>query len=187
MVRTNGDVILVDDDKVPVIEVSHAEAKRLKPKKEPTEKQKANAQKLVEANRIKWAEKRKAKEEAKTEAEKGKTKIIVKPKRVYKPRTKEQIHPHKESETEDEIKYQHVSSESESDVDSEDSIIIKPSKKKSSKKIVGLEPNSHGESSGRATQGRALAKKLETLQKIDQTLNNLNPQNKYLSMLRNRF
>ena len=183
MVRTNGDVILVDDDKVPVIEVSHAEAKRLKPKKEPTEKQKANAQKLVESNRIKWAEKKRIKEEAKTEAEKGKTKIIVKPKRIYKPRNKEQIHP-KESETEDEItrrglmpagvhkssqlEYQHVSSasESESDVDSEDSIIIKPAKKKSSKKI---------------------AKKLETLQKIDQTLNNLNPQNKYLSMLRNRF
>ena len=166
MVRTNGDVILVDDEKVPVVEISHAEAKRLKPKKGPTEKQKANAQKLVESNRIKWAEKKRIKEEAKAEAEKGKTKIIVKPKRVYKPRAKEQIHP-KESETEDEIKYQHVSSDSESDVDSEDSIIIKPAKKKSSAKKI--------------------SKKLETLQKIDQTLNNLNPQNKYLSMLRNRF
>jgi hypothetical protein len=169
MVKTNGDVILVDDEKVPVIEVSHAEAKRLKPKKEPTEKQKANAQKLVESNRIKWAEKRKIKEDAQSEAEKGKTKIIVKPKRVYKPRktTDVNIHP-PESDTEEEIKFQHLesASETESDIDSEDSIIIKPAKKKSSKKI---------------------AKKLETLQKIDQTLNNLNPQNKYLSMLRNRF
>ena len=176
MVKTNGDVILVDDEKVPVVEVSHAEAKRLKPKKEPTEKQKAN--------RIKWAEKRKIKEDAKAEAEKGKTKIIVKPKRVYKPRAKQQVVTD-DNDDETKVHYQHESSafESESDVDSEDSIIIKPAKKKSSSTIH------QGEQPSRPKRPalEKISKKLETLQKIDQTLNNLNPQNKYLSMLRNRF
>lgn len=117
-VKVEGEVISVPDDKLKLeekpIQVSYTQAKKLV-KKEMTDKQKANIEKLVEMNRIKWEERKKQKEEEqkKQQAQKEEqelethTKVIVKPKRIYPKREKK---PKKE-----------IMEESESEVDASES------------------------------------------------------------------
>lgn len=90
MIKDEGGVINVDDSKLDdePVQVSYTQAKKLV-KREMSEKQKANVEKLVAINRKKWEEKRKQKEEEiKKQNEETKTAIIVKPKRIYKNRNK---------------------------------------------------------------------------------------------------
>lgn len=102
----SGTVLNVDDEKIQdkPIEISYTQAKRLI-KKPMSDKQKANVQKLVEMNRIKWEAAKKAKEEQERERiakeNELKTQVVVKPKRVYKERVKKLIEPIDE-ESEDE-------------------------------------------------------------------------------------
>lgn len=107
----NGTVLNVNDDKVESkpIEISYTQAKKLV-KREMSEKQKANVQKLVEANRVKWEQSKLRKEEARKKAEdkviETTTPVVVKPKRIYKKRVIVEEEPESESEDETEIVYQ---------------------------------------------------------------------------------
>ncbi len=95
--KEEGQVIEVEEEQVPVIEISQNQAKKLT-KKPMSEKQQENIKKLVEANRQKWALK-KTEMEAKKEMEsEGKVKVVVKPKRIY-PSRKKAVAPVSESES----------------------------------------------------------------------------------------
>jgi hypothetical protein len=189
VIKEDGQSLMVPDDKMieKPIELTYTQAKKLV-KREMTEKQKAHVQKMVEANRLKWEAKKKAKEEvsrAKQEQEEEtKTRVIVKPKRMYNRQPKAQHHP-----TDDQI-------------DSEDEVIFQRSKKKL-KQVSESEPESEPESESESESEEEIQKvakpkrskktinkvekKLEALKKIDETLNQIQPTNKYLSLLRNRF
>jgi hypothetical protein len=85
--KEEGQVIEVEEEKVPVIEITQNQAKKLT-KKPLSEKQQANIDKLIEANRQKWALKKAQLEEKKAEESEKKVKVVVKPKRIYPPRSK---------------------------------------------------------------------------------------------------
>jgi len=129
-VKVEGEVISVPDEKLKLdekpVQVSYTQAKKLV-KKEMSDKQKANIDKLVEMNRLKWEERKKQKEEQHKKQQEDKeekelethTKVIVKPKRIYPKREKK---PRKE-----------LIEESESEVDaseSEEEYQLRKTKKK---------------------------------------------------------
>ena len=69
MIKDEGQVIEVEEVNMPeIFEVSHTQGKKML-KKPMSEKQKANVDKLVEANRLKWEQKktRKTRDHKKTE------------------------------------------------------------------------------------------------------------------------
>ena len=72
------------------MEVTHTQAKKLT-KKPMSEKQKANIEKLVELNRLKWEEKKREKSETQKKLANDKVQIVVKPKRVYLPKRDKEI------------------------------------------------------------------------------------------------
>jgi hypothetical protein len=117
-------IMPVPTEKMPeIIEVSYTEAKKLT-KRPVSEKQRIQGAKLVELNRIRWEANKKAKEEEQKKKEeemmKTHTKVYVKPKRVYPPRTKqlpkEEIKPELET----------IESESENESDSDEVQYRKP-------------------------------------------------------------
>lgn len=89
LVKPEGQLLTIEEEKKPeIIEVSFSQAKQLA-KRPMTDKQKEHVQKMVEMNRIKWEAQKKAKEEhykKLQEQEDAKTKVLVKPKRIYPPR-----------------------------------------------------------------------------------------------------
>lgn len=95
LILESGDVLKVDDAKIEQepIQITYTQAKKLV-KKEMTEKQKANVERLIALNRKKWEDKKQLLEQKKAEEQKKrladeeetKTTVIVKPKRIYKPR-----------------------------------------------------------------------------------------------------
>jgi hypothetical protein len=106
-IKDEGMIIEVEEEKVmpEVIEISHTQAKKLT-KKPMSEKQQANINKLVEANRLKWEQKKKEKEEAERKLNEDKVKVVVKPKRVYP--SKKVV---SKEESDDEYKNYHSASE----------------------------------------------------------------------------
>jgi hypothetical protein len=131
-VPDQGGLLNIPDEKIeekkPVIEVSYTEARKLLPKKEMSDKQKEAVKKLVELNKQKWDEKKKLKEEAelkkKEEVEKVSTKVIVKPKRIYKTKSKTPVNTD-DSDSEDELiqkkkhKQKYISETEDSDSEDE--------------------------------------------------------------------
>ena len=89
-IKPEGQLLTIEEEQQPdIIEVSFTQAKKLA-KKPMTEKQAEHVQKMVEMNRLKWEAQKKAKEEhyKKLQAqEDAKTKVLVKPKRIYPPRS----------------------------------------------------------------------------------------------------
>ena len=99
LIKDEGQVIEVEEVNMPeIIEVSHTQGKKML-KKPMSEKQKANVDKLVEANRLKWEQKKQQKEETIKKLSEDKIKVVVKPKRVYPIKSKK-VSPKEESETE---------------------------------------------------------------------------------------
>ena len=97
MIKDEGQIIEVEE--IPeILEVSHTQGKKML-KKPMSEKQKANVDKLVEANRLKWEQKKQQKEESIKKLSEDKIKVVVKPKRVYPVKSKK-VSPKEESETE---------------------------------------------------------------------------------------
>jgi hypothetical protein len=185
LIKEAGQVLKVDDEnefiqrkKQPkeIIEVSYSEAKKLA-KKPMSDKQKENVAKLVEANRLKWEAKKKAAEEAhkakEEEEDQRKTSIVVKPKRVYPPRTKQapKENPKYEDTYED---------ESEADESEPEPEPVKPPRKvkveKAAKQVDLYQQN------------QDLMNKLQKLKQIDEALTRMQPaDNKYLNLLKNRW
>jgi hypothetical protein len=87
----DGDILVVDKDKIPqkeIVEISHKQAEKIRPKKELTEKQKVALQALIERNKKRFAELKRSKDVVKnpeelTEIDEDKTIVVVKPKRSY--------------------------------------------------------------------------------------------------------
>lgn len=96
-VSEEGGMLEVENERAPeIIEVSYSKAKQMA-KRPMSEKQKENMQKLIEANRLKWENKKKEKEmqyqKYMEEREEKTTKVVVKPKRIYPPREKQSHYP----------------------------------------------------------------------------------------------
>ena len=144
-----NDVVL--EEKMPVIEISHTQAKKLA-KKPMTEKQKAHVEKMVAKNREIWSQKKQEKEERiqrqQEEDMKTKTKVIVKPKRIYNRKPKEKY------EVDEDYEPSESDSESDTDTESESEEEERPKKKKRTKVI----------------KNKQLEEKLEKLKKIYTTL-----------------
>lgn len=90
LIKPEGQLLTIEEEPE-IVEVSYTQAKKLA-KKPMSEKQAQNVAKLVEANRLKWEAQKKAKEEhykKLQEEEAKKPKVLVKPKRIYPPRTKQ--------------------------------------------------------------------------------------------------
>ena len=97
--KEEGQIIEIEEEKLPVMEITQNQAKKLT-KKPLSEKQQANINKLVEANRQKWAIKKAKQDEKQSEEEPtNKVRVVVKPKRIYPSRKKAQVY-ETESETE---------------------------------------------------------------------------------------
>ena len=97
MIKDEGQIIEVEE--IPeILEVSHTQGKKLL-KKPMSEKQKLNVDKLVEANRLKWEQKKQQKQETINKMSVDKIQVIVKPKRIYPSKSKK-VAPKEESETE---------------------------------------------------------------------------------------
>lgn len=190
LIKEAGQVLKVDDEnefiqrkKQPkeIIEVSYSEAKKLA-KKPMSDKQKENVAKLVEANRLKWEAKKKAAEEAnkakEEEEDQRKTSIVVKPKRVYPPRTKQA--PKQDPKYEDE--YEDESDESEPEL--ERSFTKEPPRKVKAEKA----PKQKNSNVDLYQQNQELMNKLQKLKQIDEALIRMQPaDNKYLNLLKNRW
>ena len=166
IINEGGAIIQVPDEKTPeIIEVTYTQAKKLM-KKEPTEAQKLNAQRLVEMNRVKWEAKKKAKEELfkqqQEELEARTTKVVVKPKRIYPSREK----PVKQAPKHDpQPQYE---SESDDETASDDSDIQYTKPKPPQVKVKHVE------------------KKLQKIQEIDNKINEIktnNQQSTYSALL----
>lgn len=166
----------IDDDKNVVVavdalpEISETALKK-KIKREMTEKQKANIDKVIQANKLKWAKQREDKEKAKKEAEdklKQETqeklisgthvKVRVKEKKVFQRKPKAL----KEESSSDEI-----TDVTETDVTDDDEDY---EEYKSKKRVVRKE----------------IKRNIKAIQKIDQVLT-AQQQNPYLSSLMNRW
>lgn len=90
-VEEAGQIMAIPDEKAPeIIEVSYSKAKQLA-KRPMSAKQQENIQRLVEMNKVKWEAQKKIKDEQfkkmQAEQEQKSTKILVKPKRIYPPRS----------------------------------------------------------------------------------------------------
>ena len=174
-IKEDGQTVLIEPERLQklkkeepeVIEITYNQAKKLfktdEPKKERTEKQKETAQKLVEMNRIKWEMKKKEREEEdklrQAELEAQRTRIVIKPKRVYPSRKKHL--PAKDEDITD--------GSSEEENTEEDSIQVK-------KKAP-------------ATKTKTIEKNLQKMQAIEEVLQKVKaqPANKYAEMMSRYF
>jgi hypothetical protein len=118
-VEEGGQIMQIPDEKAPeIIEVSYSKAKQLA-KKPMSDKQQANIQRLVEINRAKWEAQKKIKDEQykklQSEKEQASTKVLVKPKRIYPPRTKQapKHQPEYETDSDDVISFESDEEEEE--------------------------------------------------------------------------
>lgn len=181
LINEGGAIIQVPDEKTPeIIEVTYTQAKKLM-KKEPTEAQKLNAQRLVEMNRVKWEAKKKAKEELfkqqQAELEARTTKVVVKPKRIYPSREK----PVKQAPKHDpQPQYE---SESDDETASDDSDIQYTKPKPPQVKVIA--PARLGRSPD-CVNVKHVEKKLQKIQEIDNKINEIktnNQQSTYSALL----
>ncbi len=177
-IEESGQTLALETERIQKepIKISHTEAKKLM-KREMTEKQSEHIKKLVEANRLKYEQKRKDKEQAlkkhveeqvlqeqKKREEKKVVDVVVEPKRQYKPRHLEQpslsVKPPKKKI---------IIEESETDSDSEEEVVyIK--KPKNINKVINNDFD-------------AINKKIETVKQIDHLIQQTGV-NKYSSMIR---
>ena len=84
---SDGEVVLVDRSKVatpkPIMEVSHSQAEKMRPKRPLSEKQQENLKKLIERNKAKALEWKAKVPEKLEEIPEDKVAVQVKPKRKY--------------------------------------------------------------------------------------------------------
>lgn len=158
---------------------ARALAKSLRPP--PSEKQKAHVQKLVEANKLKWEEKKKQKEEeqkkAQEEQQRTMTKVVVKPKRIYKTK---KILPKTDEDAQ--YKYDDTYEDEEDDemIEVVEQVVRRP-KKKVIKKII----EESDEDDDEIIQKTKKASKLvETVNKLDTAIQQMKvSNNRYDSLL----
>lgn len=124
LIKPEGQLLTIEEEPE-IVEVSYTQAKKLA-KKPMSEKQAQNVAKMVEANRLKWEAQKKAKEEhykKLQEEEAKKPKVLVKPKRIYPPRTK------KAPKTDEEVvEFSDEESDYESDSEPTYQVRAKPAK-----------------------------------------------------------
>ena len=153
-----GQVLTVEKEEHETISFNKAKelVKKQKPKYEPSEKQKANTARLIEANRLRREAKleAKAKADALEVAKSKQKKLVVLPKRV---RTK------KEPKV--------VETEVESDVETSEEEVVKEKpkceRKERKQKIAKVYDN---ETDGDTTDTRTIKKKIEKVKLIDDTI-----------------
>jgi hypothetical protein len=185
--------IVIEKDVQPEIPTISTTAVKAKVKREMTEAQRLNMLKMIEANKVKWEAKRKAKEEEEVKAKADKRakeeelikagthiRVKVQPKRVYKPRAK----PIQEEETATEEE------DEESDTGSFQAV---PQVKRRSQKAP---PPSDEETTETETDDdyknqkrvvrREVKKNLKALKKIDEVLEQ-SQGNPYLAYLTQRW
>lgn len=191
-IKKTGEVIEVETEQFQrkPIQISYTQAKKLM-KKEMSEKQRAHTEKLAEANRLRWEQKKAEKmkqleEQVKKELEEKEQKkksgqlheVIVKPKRVYKNVIKKDVIPSKKS----------IETDSETESSEEEIIIKKVHKPK--KKVIMVEESSDEEPPELVSKSQLKSKvkpsndidtKLQTIKKIDDTLKTIN---KYAGLVR---
>jgi hypothetical protein len=131
LIKPEGQILTIEEEPE-IVEVSYTQAKKLA-KKPMSDKQAANVAKMVEANRLKWEAQKKAKEEhykKLQEEEAKKPKVLVKPKRIYPPRTKQA--PKTDSDV---IEFSEEDSDEESDEDVYQASKSKPKSAVSKEKV----------------------------------------------------
>lgn len=174
-IKEEGQMLAVDENKVPVVEVTHTQAKKLV-KREMTNKQKEHVQKLVEANKVKWEAKKKEKQaqeqQQQDDKEEKQTIVYVKPKRVYPPRKKKVL--------------KKIDSESDVEQDDEPTVTEVSSDDDYQIKKVHKHVRNPKEDSDSLTKWK-IEKKVQAIKQIDETLNKIAPVNKYMEMLKNRW
>jgi hypothetical protein len=99
--KEEGQIIEIEEAQLPVMEISQNQAKKLT-KKPMSEKQQENVNRLIEANRQKWALQKTAMKVKEEKQADSKIQVVVKPKRVYPSRKKVAQAPPSESESESE-------------------------------------------------------------------------------------
>jgi hypothetical protein len=175
MIKEEGQELEINNDKASEIPITltYTQAKELAKslRPPPSEKQKAHVQKLVEANKLKWEQKRKEKEELNKHLEEEKkktmTSIVVKPKRIYKSKVKE-VEPTEEDQEEEEVE---IIEE-----------VVKKPKKKIIKKIVEEEESEEDDDVIQKT--KKATKLVETVNKLDKALEQMkNNNNRYDAIL----
>ena len=147
-IKPEGQLLTVEDNKKPeIIEVSFSQAKQLA-KKPMTEKQNQHVQKMVEMNRIKWQAQKEAKEahyKKLQDEEDAKTKVLVKPKRIYPPRKPVKNAPKNDKidESEEEVQLESSEEESSEDESSEEEVYqkkpVKPSKQQQPQQVQQIQ------------------------------------------------
>jgi hypothetical protein len=142
--------------------------KKLRPP--PSEKQKEHMRKVVDANRVKWDAKRKEKEDAikkqEEEKEKTMTNVVVKPKRIYKPKSKL---------TEEEYE--------EDDVEIIEEVIRRP-KKKVIRRIIEEESDDDDEVIQKTKKATKL---VDTVNKLDTAIKQMKTNNNRYDNLLNKI
>lgn len=178
IIRVEGQELTIPNEKADELPItlSYTQAKALAKQLRPpmTEKQREHVQKMVEANKLKWAEKKKAKEEEerqKAEALKQTTtKILVKPKRIYPSKT-----PKNTPDEHEEVEYIEE--------------IVKVPKKKIIKKIIQQEEEDDEEDDDdeliqKTKKIEKATKLVDTVNKLDQKIEQMkNSTNRYDSLL----
>jgi hypothetical protein len=158
-IKDEGQMLAVDDSKAPVVEVTHTQAKKLI-KREMTNKQKEHVQKLVEANKLKWEAKKKEKQaQAQQQQDEKEEKQTI----IYvKPK---RIYPPRKKTV------KKVESKSDDEPDDE---------------TVAESVSSDGDYQIKKVH-KKIEKKVQAIKQIDETLNKIQPVNKYMEMLKNRW
>jgi hypothetical protein len=176
IIQQEGQALTIPNEKADEMPITlsysqaRALAKQLRPP--PSEKQKEHIAKLVEANKLKWQQQKEQKEvenkQKQEEIARTTTKIVVKPKRIYKPKLAPQV---------EQVEYEEVEEEEEPEPE-------RPRQKKVVKKKVESESDDD-EIIQKTTKAKKL---LETVSKLDSTIDRLKQTgNKYDQLLNNKL
>lgn len=158
------------------ITISHAQAKQLlkatRPKREPTEKQKANTQRLIEMNREKWARVKAEKEQAISKAKEEVQEAVVKhSEEKKKGKVIVNVLPKKKVAKKEVIVEETSEEDSDASDESENEEVIT---KQVVKKVSKVKP-------------KEIARKTELLKQIDSVLQPNPQQSRYASLLSKMF
>lgn len=151
------------------VTLTYTQAKRLvkKMRPPPSEKQKEHCQKLVEANRLKWEQRRQEKaaqlQREQEERERQAARVVVKPKRIYRTRVK--------------IDAPVAQPDQDIDYDSEEEVEVIKKIKKPKKKILYKDASSDSDDDEVIQKTKKASKLVETVTKLDKAIEQLKTTN----------
>jgi len=182
MIKEEGQQMEIPNDKADELPItlSYTQAKALTKslRPPPSDKQKEHMQKLIEMNKLKWEQKKKEKEEKMKDEEikrmETSTRIVVKPKRVYKNNKK--IFPKTDAELIDDDDYETY----------EDEIEVKPIKKKIIKRVTKDEDDDDDDDDIIQKTKKA-SKVVETINKLDKAISQMKSNNNRYDNILNKL